>query len=71
LRGFRGASSSTATCACIEIQLDKFLFNIIIIIFIIILSEVRLSPLVTEATTGLLYQPQMIDDGDCGSVCGM
>jgi hypothetical protein len=39
--------------------------------FIIILSEVRLSPLDTAATTGLLYQSQMIDDGDCGAVCGM
>jgi hypothetical protein len=34
-------------------------------IFIIhILSGVRLSPLGTAATTGLLYQPQKIDDGD-------
>jgi hypothetical protein len=32
---------------------------------------VRLSPLGTVATTGLLYQPQMIDDGDCGSTGGM
>jgi hypothetical protein len=36
-----------------------------------ILSGVRLSPLGTAATTGLLYQPQMIDDGDCGAICGM
>jgi hypothetical protein len=32
---------------------------------------VRLSPLGTAATTGLLYQPQMIDDGDCGAIGGM
>jgi hypothetical protein len=32
---------------------------------------VRLSPLGTVATTGLLYQPQMIDDGDCGEISGM
>jgi hypothetical protein len=32
----------------------------------IIISRVGLSPLGTAATTGLLYQPQMIDDGDCG-----
>jgi hypothetical protein len=38
---------------------------------IIILSGVRLSPLGTEATTGLLYQPQMIDGGDCGAIRGM
>jgi hypothetical protein len=34
-----------------------------IIIFFIIVSGVKLSPLGTAATTGLLYQPQMIDDG--------
>jgi hypothetical protein len=32
---------------------------------------VRLSPLGTAAITGLLYQPQMIDDGDCGASSGM
>jgi hypothetical protein len=37
-----------------------------IIFIIIVLSGVRLSPLATAATTGLLYQPQMID-GDCGA----
>jgi hypothetical protein len=41
------------------------------ITFIIILSGVRLSPLGTAATTGLLYQPQMIDDGDCEAIGGM
>jgi hypothetical protein len=44
---------------------------IIIIIIIIIISGVRLSPLGTAATTGLSYQPQMIDDGDCGAIGGM
>jgi hypothetical protein len=29
------------------------------------------SPLGTAATTGLLYQPQMIDDDDCGATDGM
>jgi hypothetical protein len=32
---------------------------------------VRQSPLGTAATAGLLYQPQMIDDGDCGAIRGM
>jgi hypothetical protein len=36
--------------------------------FITVLSGVRLSPLVTAATTGLLYQRQMTDDGDCGTI---
>jgi hypothetical protein len=40
-------------------------------VFFIILSGVRLSPLGTAATTGLLYQPQMIDEGDCGTIGGM
>jgi hypothetical protein len=35
------------------------------------LNGVRLSPRGTAATTGLLYQPQMIDHGDCGSIGGM
>jgi hypothetical protein len=37
----------------------------------IILSGVRLSPLGTAATTGLLYQPKLIDDGDCRATGGM
>jgi hypothetical protein len=36
-----------------------------------ILSGVRLRSLGTAATTGLLYQPHMIDDGHCGAVGGM
>jgi hypothetical protein len=36
-----------------------------------IISVVRLSPLGTAANVGLLYQPQMIDDGDCGAIGGM
>jgi hypothetical protein len=32
---------------------------------------VGLSPLGTAATTGLLYKPQMIDEGDCGAIGGM
>jgi hypothetical protein len=32
---------------------------------------VRLSPLGTAATTGLLYQPQMMDDGDYVAIGGM
>jgi hypothetical protein len=35
------------------------------------LSGVRLSPLGTAATTGRLYQTQMIDDDDCGATGGM
>jgi hypothetical protein len=35
---------------------------------IIIISEVRLNPLGTAATSGLLYKPQMIDEDDCGEI---
>jgi hypothetical protein len=33
-----------------------------------IISGVGLSPLGTAATSGLLYKPQMIDEGDCGAI---
>jgi hypothetical protein len=46
---------------------DYILYNRLFMSFII-LSGVRLSPFGTAATTGLLYQPQMIDDGDCGAI---
>jgi hypothetical protein len=42
-----------------------------IIYYYFVLNVVILSPLVNSATTGLLYQSQMIDDGDCGSIGGM
>jgi hypothetical protein len=38
---------------------------------LLILGGVRLSPLGTAATIGLLYQPQIINDGDCGAVAGI
>jgi hypothetical protein len=41
------------------------------VIIIIIISGVRLSPLGTAATSGLLYKPQMIDEGDCEAIGGM
>jgi hypothetical protein len=40
-------------------------------IFYFIFSGVGLGPLGTAATSGLLYKPQMIDEGDCGAVGGM
>jgi hypothetical protein len=45
--------------------------KILLFFSFIILSRVRLSPLGTAATTGLLYHTQMIDDGDCGAINGM
>jgi hypothetical protein len=41
------------------------------VLLFITLSGVRLSPLCTAATTGLLYQLRMTDDGDCGAISGM
>jgi hypothetical protein len=43
----------------------------LIIVIIIIISVVRLSPHGTAVATGLLYQPQMTDEGDCGAIGGM
>jgi hypothetical protein len=43
----------------------------ILILFCFSWGEVRLSPVGTAVTTGLLYQPQMIADDDCGTVDGM
>jgi hypothetical protein len=37
----------------------------------LISHRLRLSPLGTAATTGLLFRPQMTDDDDCGTVGGM
>jgi hypothetical protein len=34
-------------------------------------SGVGPSPFGTAATSGLLYKPQMIDEGDCGAIGGM
>jgi hypothetical protein len=42
-----------------------------LVFFFIIISGVGLSPLGTAATSGLLYNPQMINEGDCGAIGGM
>jgi hypothetical protein len=39
--------------------------------FCIIFSGVRLSPITTVTIIGLLYQHQMIDDGDCEAIGGL
>jgi hypothetical protein len=44
---------------------------LLLLLFLFILSGVGLSPLGTAATFGLLYQPQTIDDGDCGVIVGI
>jgi hypothetical protein len=45
--------------------------QICFLLFFILLSVVRLSPLGTAANHGVLYQPQMIHDGDCGAIGGI
>jgi hypothetical protein len=50
---------------------EERMILIIIIIIIIIISGVGLCPLGTAATSGLLYKPPMIDEGDCGAIGGM
>jgi hypothetical protein len=54
-----------------QLETWKIPFKSLFIIIIIIISGVRLSPLGTAATSGLLYKPQMIDEGDCGAIGGM
>jgi hypothetical protein len=51
-------------CTAVDCMVFSFFF------FFISLGGVRLSPLGTSATVGLLYQPRMIDD-DYGAVGGM
>jgi hypothetical protein len=41
------------------------------IIIYVIISGVGLSPLRTAATSGLLYKPHIIDEGDYGAIVGM
>jgi hypothetical protein len=45
--------------------------HLVFLVFLVSLGGVRLSPLGTSATVGLLYQPRMIDDDDYGAVGGM
>jgi hypothetical protein len=54
-----------------QLHVRQGLYKAYYLLFFIIVSGVRLSPLGIEPTTGLLYQPQMIDDGDCGETGGM
>jgi hypothetical protein len=42
-----------------------------VVFFLVHLGGVRVSPLGTLATVGLLYQPRMIEDDDYGAVRGM
>jgi hypothetical protein len=56
--------------AHLEREVEATLSNNLYICFIV-LSGVRLSPLGTSAIAALLYQPQMIDDGDCGAIGGL
>jgi hypothetical protein len=49
--------------ACFQIQ--TFFF------FLVSLDGVKMSPHGMSVTTGLLYQPRMTDDDECGAVGGM
>jgi hypothetical protein len=63
--------SSKTLCKIKHFLSRRELFTYVVLFFIaIVLSGVRLSPLGTAATAGLLYQPQMIDDGNCGMKMG-
>jgi hypothetical protein len=52
---------------------ERYVVTLVIDFFSFLLDSwggVRLSPLGTSATTGLFYQPRMVDD-ECGAVSGM
>jgi hypothetical protein len=51
----------------IQSQLTPAVHSVHVLLF----SGVGLSPLGTAATSGILYKPQMIDEGDCGAIGGM
>jgi hypothetical protein len=44
--------------------------GVIYFLLLSFLGGVRVSPLGTVATTDLLYQPQMIGEGNCGAISG-
>jgi hypothetical protein len=65
---------SDATETCFKDALPHFTEETIFILdplHIFLFSGVGLSPLGTAATSGLLYKPQMINEGDCGATGGM
>jgi hypothetical protein len=47
---------------------QSYASSLIPLVSLVSLGGVRLSPLGTSATVGLLYQPRMIDDDDYGAV---
>jgi hypothetical protein len=50
---------------------DRVLWKQIVFLLLFIISGVGLSPLGTAATSGLLYEPKMIDEGNCRAIGGM
>jgi hypothetical protein len=46
-------------------------YNTVLSFFFLSLGMSGTEPTITEATTGLLYQPRMMDDDECGAVGGM
>jgi hypothetical protein len=64
------SSFSCSLCSSLKLSSPKPLALNNRPFFLVSLGGVRLSPLGTSATVGLLYQPKMIDD-DYGAVGGM
>jgi hypothetical protein len=58
-------------CKIFIYKKTNYIKNINAYIYFFIISGVGLSPLGTAATSGLLYKPQMINEGDCGAIGGM
>jgi hypothetical protein len=62
---------SFAALSELNVMWAKQIFSCFRFFFLVSLGGVRLSPLGTSATVGLLYQPQMIDDDNYGALGGM
>jgi hypothetical protein len=53
-----------------DVQAEVGLYGLLLLL-LLLLSGVGLSPLGAATTSGLLYKPQMIHEGDCGAIGGM
>jgi hypothetical protein len=64
-------TSDVRLCLPRSLFLSGFPVKSLYVLLLFIISGVGLSPLGTAATSGLLYKPQMIDEGDCAATGGM
>jgi hypothetical protein len=58
-------------CMWAHVHMVKKKCKVVPVLSYFFISGVGQSPLGTAVTSGLLYKPQMIDEGDCGAIGGM